>query len=128
MNTWPRFLNPALLLWLAFTSPVLADLLRGQVTQVGAREVYVRISPTTVAKVPLEAAQFRVQGETVRPESLLVGQHVVVDDTPLHGFQRYYHTSSDLEGSRTVFIISDADPDDTSSVDWDGDFYLPVEP
>lgn len=128
MNTWPRFLNPALLLWLAFTSPVLADLLRGQVTQVDAREVYVRISPTTVAKVPLEAAQFRVQGETVRPESLLVGQHVVVDYTPLHGFQRYYHTSSDLEGSRTVFIISDADPDDTSSVDWDGDFYLPVEP
>lgn len=128
MNTCRRYLNPALLLLLTLTSPVLADTLTGQVTQVDTREVYVRISPTTVAKVPWDSASFRVHGEAVRPESLLVGQHVVVDYTPIHGFQRYYHTSSDLEGSRTIFIISDANPDDTSSVDWDGDLYQPVEP
>ncbi len=127
MNTYQRTLSPALALSLAFTSPGLADILTGQVTQVEAQEVYVRIGPTTVAKVPLASAKFRVHGEPVHPESLLVGQHVVVDYTPIHGFQRYYHTSSDLEGSRTVFIISDASPDDTSSVDWDGDFYQPVE-
>ncbi len=107
---------------------VLAENLRGQVYRITSEEVILQVSPSTLAKVPVENAVFRLHGEEVRADRLIVGQHVQVDCQPRHGFQRYYHTSSDLEGSQTVFILTDAHPDDLSVVEWDGDLYRPIDP
>ena len=128
MNTWKLFLSFSLLLTLAPTVPCYAETVSGQVYQVDSKDIFVKINASTTVRVPVQGALFRVHGETVPPDRLLFGQHVLVDYTPLHGFQRYYHTSSDLEGSKTVFILSDINPDDLSVVEWDGDLYRPVEP
>ncbi len=116
-------LSLALPLAALISSSASAEVLSGQVNTIGPGQVYLRISPTTVAKIPTDSATFRRHGERVAPAKLLVGQHVVVEYSPVHGLQQYYHTSSVLEGSGTVF-----DPNDTSSLDGDGDLYQPVEP
>lgn len=128
MYAWKFFSSTTLGLGLLLghSLPCQADTLSGRVHQIDSQEVFVQINDSTTVKVPVKDAVFRVHGEPVQAGSLLVGQHIVVDYTPLHGFQQYYHTSSDLEGSKTVFILSDS-PDDISVVELDGDLYRPVE-
>lgn len=113
----------AAFLCIGLAGPASADVLSGEVYQVGNGDVYIMMSDSTVARVPLETAQFRLNGEPVSAERLTVGQHVTVDYAPVYGFQRYYHTSSELEGPETVYIIQDIDPDDISVLEWDGRLY-----
>ena len=104
-------------------SPASADVLTGTVYQVGDGDAYITMQDSTVARVPIETAQFRVDGVLVPANSLAVGQQVVVDYTPVYGFQRYYHTSTDTTSPATVYIIQDVSPDDTAVVEWDGRLY-----
>lgn len=108
-------------------SPASADVLRGQVYQITPTDVYITMEDTTVARVPLASAQFQLEGAVVPSSSLAIGQHVVADYTPLYGFQRYYHTSSNLDGPRTVYLLKAVDPDDISVLEWEGRVYR-VEP
>lgn len=104
-------------------APASADVLTGQVYQITPSDVYITMEDTTVARVPLASAQFMLDGAVVPSSSLAVGQHVVADYTPLYGFQRYYHTSSNLEGPKTVYLLKAVDPDDISVLEWDGRVY-----
>lgn len=105
-------------------SPATADILTGTVYQVGDADAYITMSDSTVARVPLETAEFRVHGTVVPASSLAVGQQVVVDYTPAYGFQRFYHSSTtELDHPTTLYIITDVMPDDTAVVEWDGRLY-----
>lgn len=108
---------------LALAGPASADILTGQVYQVTASDVYITMPDTTVARVPLASAQFKLDGAVVPSSSLVVGQQIVADYTPLYGFQRYYHTSSNLDGPKTVYLLKAVDPDDISVLEWDGRVY-----
>ena len=113
----------ALAITALLASPSLADVLTGKVYQVSGGDAYITMEDSTVARVPLETAQFRVDGVLVPANSLSVGQQVVVDYTPVYGFQRFYHTSAGSESPTTVYIIQDISPDDTAVVEWDGRVY-----
>lgn len=104
-------------------APASADILTGTVYQISDGDAYITMEDSTVARVPLETAQFRVNGALVPVNSLTVGQQVVVDYTPVYGFQRYYYTSTDVKKPKTVYIIQDVSPDDTAVVEWDGKLY-----
>lgn len=103
--------------------PATADILEGRVYSVSDSDVYIVMEDSTVARVPRETAYFKVDGVTVSGGSLSVGQQVVADYTPVYGFQRYYHTSSDAPNTKTVYIIQDVSPDDISVIEWDGRLY-----
>jgi hypothetical protein len=117
----------ALVTSLALVGPVSADILAGEVYQVGPGDVYIRMADSTVARVPRETASFQQNGVRVPVSQLAVGQQVVAEYTPVYGFQRFYHTSSEAESPKTVYIIRDLSPDDISGlerVEWDGRVYL----
>ena len=103
--------------------PASADLLKGHLYQLNSDDVYIRMDAGTVARVPVETATFEFEGAVVPTSSLAVGQYVVADYTPMYGFQRYYHTSADVDGVRTVYILQDVAPDDISVLEWDGRVY-----
>jgi hypothetical protein len=124
MNIKRALSGLALAACMTMAGPASADILHGQVYQVGNGDVYIRMPDSTVARVPLETAQFKVDGVVVPGVSLKMGQDVVADYTPVYGFQRFYNTSTDLDGVRTVYIIQDVDPHDVSTVEWDGRVYL----
>jgi hypothetical protein len=106
--------------------PASADILTGEVYQVGPGDVYIKMADSTVARVPMETAKFTVDGVLVPGKQLSMGQQVVADYTPVYGFQRFYHTSEGVESPTTVYIIRDLSPDDISvmeRVEWDGRVY-----
>jgi hypothetical protein len=107
----------------ALAGPAAADHLKGQVYHVTNEDVYIRMDDGVVARVPMGTASFAFEGAVVPTSSLTVGQYVVADYTPVYGFQRYYHTSTDVTGPRTVYILQDANPDDISILEFDGRVY-----
>lgn len=107
----------------ALAGPASADILTGEVYEITPGDVYIRMADSTVARVPLETAHFKVNGSIVPSTSLVVGQSVVADYAPVYGFQRFYHTSSEADGVKTVYIIQDIAPDDISTLEWDGRVY-----
>ncbi len=113
----------AIALTALLAGPALGDVLTGTVYQVSGGDAYITMPDSTVARVPVETAQFRVDGALVPANSLAVGQQVVVDYTPVYGFQRFYHTSTDSTAPTTVYIIGDISPDDTAVIEWDGRVY-----
>lgn len=105
------------------SAPASADILEGRVYSVSDTDVYIVMEDTTVARVPLGTAQFKIDGVAVPSRTLEVGQQVIADYTPVYGFQRFYHTSNDTSGEKTVYILQDISPDDISVVEWDGRLY-----
>ena len=114
----------ALLTGMALAGPASADILTGEVYSVSNGDAYITMPDSTVARVPLETATFKVNGVSVPSSSLQVGQSVVADYTPVYGFQRYYHSDTATDGAKTVYIIQDADPNDVGNLEWDGRVYM----
>ena len=69
-----------------------ADILRGEVYQVTNDDVYVRMDDSTVARIPIETANFYVNEVASPAARLRTGQNVTVDYVPIYGFQRFYQT------------------------------------
>ena len=114
---------------LLLTGAASADILEGQVYQVTEGDVYVKMADTTVARVPIETAQFYAQGELVPWTGLRAGQNITVDYTPVYGFQKYYYESSDVDEplvNRINTYIVDVEPTTKDYIEYEGRLYRVV--
>lgn len=103
-----------------------ADTLRGEVYQVTEGDVYIEMPNHSVARVPAETAYFYVNGEKTLWTSLRRGQNVLVDYTPVYGFQRYYHSDDDTTAESVYFLdVDTADVDEY--IEYDGKVYRRVD-
>ena len=103
-----------------------ADTLRGEVYRVTQGDVYIEMPNHTVARVPAETAYFYVNGERTLWNSLRRGQNVLVDYTPVYGFQRYYHSEDDSNAESVYFLdVDTADVDEY--IEYDGKVYRRVD-
>jgi hypothetical protein len=114
------------LLALGLTGAASAETLRGEVYQVTSNDVYVEMADTTVARVPVETANFYVRGD-LQPSSMLkVGQQVVVDYEPVYGFQKYYYSDADVPNPNletNYYLLQDVDVADYDYVEYEGRVY-----
>ena len=101
-----------------------ADTLRGEVYQVTQGDVYIEMPDHTVARVPVETAYFYVNGEKTLWTSLRRGQNVMVDYTPVYGFQHYYHRSGD---DTSVYFLDVDTADVEEYIEYDGKVYHRVD-
>lgn len=103
-----------------------ADILEGQVYQVTEGDVYVKMADTTVARVPVETAQFYAHGKLIPWSGLRAGQNVTVDYTPVYGFQKYYYESSDVDeplvNSINTYLV-DIEPTTEEYIQYNGRLY-----
>lgn len=103
-----------------------ADILEGQVYQVTEGDVYVKMADTTVARVPVETAQFYSHGTLMPWTSLRTGQNITVDYTPVYGFQKYYYESSDVDEplvNRIDTYLVDVEPSTEEYIQYNGRLY-----
>ena len=111
---------------LLLTGAASADILEGKVYQVTEGDVYVKMADTTVARVPVETAQFYANGKLVPWTGLRAGQNITVDYTPVYGFQRYYYESSDVDEplvNRINTYLVDIDPMTQEYIEYNGRLY-----
>lgn len=105
-----------------------ADILRGEVYQVTDGDIYIKMADATVARVPVETANFYVD-DVKRPwNSLNIGQNVMVDYEPVYGFQKYYYESADVEDpnkTQRAYMLQDVDLANTrdDSLEYEGKVY-----
>lgn len=114
------------LLALGLTGAASAEILRGEVYQVTNDDVYVEMADTTVARVPVETANFYVGGTLQSSSMLRVGQQVVVDYEPVYGFQKYYYSDADVPNPNlqtNYYLLEDVDVADYEYIEYDGRVY-----
>ena len=114
------------LLALGLTGAASAEILRGEVYQVTNDDVYVEMADTTVARVPVETANFYVGGILQSSSMLRVGQQVVVDYEPVYGFQKYYYSDADVPNPNlqtNYYLLEDVDVADYEYIEYDGRVY-----
>lgn len=119
---------------LLLASAASAEIMHGKVYQVTDGDVYVEMEDKTVARVPVETANFYVSGTSTPWSTLRQGQNITVDYTPVYGFQKYYYESSNAPNpniSPTVVrtYIIDASPTSTdyNLIEIDGQLYRKVD-
>lgn len=122
-----RMITAAVATTLLLGGSASADILRGEVYSVEPGDVYVEMADHTVARVPIETASFYLRGERVPHSTLRKGQDIVVDYTPIYGFQRYYYESADVvdpNDARTYIIDTD---DVNEYIEYEGRTYRRVK-
>lgn len=124
---YKQLLSTGLLTLLA-CGPAAAEILRGEVYQVGDGDVYVTMKDSTVARVPVETATFYVDSVMQPWNQLQRGQDVVVDYEPVYGFQKYYYESADVENPNKMtrsYLIQDVDIATTEDeyIEYEGKVY-----